>query len=90
MHTLVRVENANCTYCLNDVRDELLSRPLVRAVTMSAVAGCIDVEHDHDDPTALTEVLSTSLHGWQVASNAEIVMVTTTAEPSDECRWHHQ
>ncbi len=88
MHTLVRVENANCSYCMNAVRAELLTRPLVRHVQMSAVDGCLDVEHDHDDPAALIAVLTTSLHGWQAADNGEIVAVTTNSTLSTGCAWH--
>jgi len=40
MRTLIRVDNANCTYCMNHVRDALLARPRVNAVRSSAVAGC--------------------------------------------------
>lgn len=88
MHTLVRLTHANCTFCLNEVRDELLRRPLVQSVTMSATAGCLDVEHDHDDPAALGRLLREHARGWEVADNAEIVMVPIDAEPSDRCRWH--
>lgn len=88
MHTLVRLDNANCTFCLNDAREELLRRPLVRSVTMSATAGCLDVEHDHDDPAVLGRILREHMRGWQVAGNAEIVMVPVDVEQSDRCRWH--
>jgi len=88
MHTLVRVENANCSWCMNAVRDELLARPLVRDVQMSATAGCLEVEHDHDDPSALTGLLQQSLRGWQVADNGEIVQVTTNPTLTGECTLH--
>jgi copper chaperone CopZ len=88
MRTLVQVENANCSYCMNDVRDELLARPLVRGVRLSATAGCWEVEHDHDDPQALTELLQRSLHGWQVSDNGEIVEVVNNPTQSGECTVH--
>ena len=88
MRTRVRVADANCPYCMNDVRDELLSRPLVHGVHTSAVAGCLEVDHDHDDPGALIAVLQRSLHGWQIADNGEVVMVMTHSELDDECPWH--
>ena len=87
MRTVVHVENANCTYCMNEVREELLARPLVHAVHTSATAGCLDVEHD-DDPSALTDVLRRSLHGWQVADNGEVVSVRTMPELADHCTIH--
>lgn len=88
MRTLVRVENANCTYCMNEVRTELLARPLVHDVRLSATAGCWEVMHDHDDPQALTELLQRSLHGWQVTDNGEIVEVLTNPTSSSECLVH--
>lgn len=88
MRTLIRVRNANCTYCMAAVREELLARPLVHAVRMSAMAGCLEVDHDHDDPSALTDLLQQSLRGWQAADNGEVVSVTTSPELSEECAWH--
>lgn len=88
METMVQLEGANCTYCMNAVKDELLARPLVRDVHMSAVAGCLVVEHDHDDPSALVAVLRRSLHGWEAADNGEIVSVRTSSKISDRCVGH--
>jgi len=88
MRTLIRVENANCTYCMNAVRDELLARPLVHNVHMSPTPGCLEVDHDHDDTSALTGLLERSLRGWQVESNGEIVEITTNPTLSDACAWH--
>lgn len=88
MRTLVHVENANCTYCMNEVREELLARPLVHAVHASATAGCLEVEHEDDDPSALTETLRRSLRGWQVADNGEVVSVRTMPELADHCTVH--
>lgn len=88
MHTRIRVENANCTWCMNAVRDELLARPLVRHVEMSAMAGCWEVDHDHDDVSELIALLRQSLNGWQVADNGEIVAVKTGPTVSGECVWH--
>jgi hypothetical protein len=88
MRTLIRVENANCTYCMNAVRDDLLARPLVHHVHLSATAGCWEVDHDHEDASELIGVLEQSLHGWQVGSNGEIVEITTNPTLSDACAWH--
>lgn len=88
MRTLIRVDNANCTYCMNDVREALLARPLVRDVRSSAVAGCWELEHDHDDLTAIIDLVRQSLHGWEVAGNGEIIMIATTPEVADRCAWH--
>ncbi|MFP5577568.1 MAG: hypothetical protein ACLGIZ_04935 [Acidimicrobiia bacterium] len=79
---------ANCSYCMNAVREELLARPLVHDVWQSATKGCLEVDHDHDDPGALIEILRRSLHAWEVADNGEIISVATTPEPMDHCPWH--
>lgn len=88
MQTMIRVENANCSYCMNAVKDDLLARPRVHDVQLSAVAGCLVVDHDHDDPAELVELLHQSLHGWEAASNGEIIEVTTASVISDRCEWH--
>lgn len=69
--------------------DALLARPLVNAIRSSAVAGCWEIDHDHDDLTAITELVRQSLHGWEVADNGEIIMITTTPEVRDHCAVHH-
>lgn len=88
MRTLINVENANCTYCMNDVRDTLLARPLVHDVRTSVVAGCWEVGHDQDDVAAITDLLRQSLHGWEVADNGEIIMIATSPNASDRCAAH--
>jgi hypothetical protein len=52
---------------------------------MSITAGCVGVEHDHDDPTALVDLLRGSLRGWEIAGNGEIVQIGTEAELADVC-----
>jgi copper chaperone CopZ len=88
MRTLIQVQNANCTYCIGAVREELLARPRVHHVEMSLTAGCLEVDHDHDDPAALVELLRQSLHGAQVADNGEVVMIMTDPELTQECSLH--
>ena len=88
MRTLVRVSGANCTYCMQDVRDELLVRPRVQEVNLWIHESCLEVVHDHDDAGAITNLLRRSLHGWEVADNGEIVMVVTAPEPIDRCHRH--
>jgi hypothetical protein len=88
MQTLVRVEGANCPLCMNDARDRLLADPLVHEVRMHATAHCWEVDHDYDDTSVITDALRRWLHAWEVADNGEVVMVTTTPEPTEVCRWH--
>lgn len=77
-----------CTYCMHDVRKALFARPLVHHVRMDSVAGCLQVDHDHDDPTVLTGLLRQSLRGWEIAGNGETIMISTTSKLSDGCSWH--
>jgi hypothetical protein len=55
---------------------------------MSITAGCVEVEHDHDDPTALVGLLRESLRGWDIAGNGEIVQIGTEAELTHVCNAH--
>lgn len=88
MKTVVRIENTNCTYCLDDVRKVLLASPRVRTVEMGATTGCLDVEHDYEEVSAITGLLRDSPLNWDVADNGEIVMVAPTCESSGRCALH--
>jgi len=85
MKTLIRVQNANCTDCLNAIQDTLTARPLVQTVHVHAADGCIEVEHDHDAPGELVELLGSSLRGWQMAGNGEIMQVPTNPAVAHVC-----
>ena len=85
MKTLIRVQNANCPDCLNAIQDTLMARPLVRTVHVHAADGCIEVEHDHDAPDELVELLGSSLRGWQMAGNGEIMQVPTNPAVAHVC-----
>ena len=88
MKTLIRVDNANCAECLNEIQDVLMARALVRSVHLHAADGCIEVEHDHDAPDELVDLLGTSLRGWQMADNGEIMQVSTTPAVAHICHLH--
>jgi hypothetical protein len=88
MRTLIRVENANCTDCLNTIQDVLTARSLVKSVQLHAADGCIEVEHNHDEPEALVELLRTSLRGWQMADNGEIIQIPSIPEVKHLCHLH--
>lgn len=85
MKTLIRVDNANCTDCLNVIQDVLLARSLVRSVRLHTADGCIEVEHDHDEPDALVELLGRSLRGWQIADNGEIMQTPSVPAVAHVC-----
>ena len=88
MKTVVRIENTNCTYCVDDVRKALLAFPLVHTVEMSATTGCLDVEHDYEEVSAIIGLLRDSPLNWDIADNGEIVMVAATCESSGQCASH--
>ncbi len=89
MRTLIRVRNANCTECLNAIHDELLARDQVRAVRIHTADGCLEVEHDHDEPGELIALLQRSLHGWQIADNGEVIEVESIAQIAHVCHLGH-
>jgi len=66
--------------------DRLAARPLVRSVHVNAAAGCLVVEHDHDDPAALVAEIHDDLRGWEVGDNGETVMVDLDVHEESECR----
>lgn len=88
MKTLIRVQNANCPDCLNAIQDTLMARPLVQSVHVHAADGCIEVHHDHDAPDKLVELLGSSLRGWQMADNGEIIQVPTNPVVAHVCHLH--
>ena len=87
METVVELANSNCGWCLRVMSDRLLARPRVRRVHLNAAAGCLVVEHDHDDPAALVAGIHDDLRGWELADNGERVMVDLDVHEESECPW---
>ena len=75
MHTELRIEGADCPFCINSTVDALGSLDGVRQVSVSSVAGCLAIDHDDLDVAALIGVVRDRLHGVAMAG-AEIVMVS--------------
>jgi copper chaperone CopZ len=73
MHTNLRVDGANCPFCLNDLIDHLRTIDGVTSVNSSISEGCIAIDHDDLDVAELLDTIRSSLHGVAMASN-EIVM----------------
>ena len=73
MHTNLRVDGANCPFCLNDAVDHLRTIDGITSVDSSISDGCIAIEHDNLDLAELLGTIRTSLHGVTMAAN-EIVM----------------
>jgi len=73
MYTNLRVDGANCPFCLNDVIDHLRNVDGITSVDSSISQGCIAIEHDDLDVAGLINTIGTMLHGVIMAAN-EIVM----------------
>ena len=73
MRTELRVDGANCPFCLNDVIDQLRQMNGVSSVDSSIIEGCIAIDDDDLDPRTLVNVVRSSLHGVAMSAN-EIVM----------------
>lgn len=87
MRTVVQLVNGNCVWCLNAMVNQLRARPLVRHVHLNASAGCLVVDHEHDDPGALIALIQHDLRGWELAGNGEAVMVDLAVHEESQCRW---
>lgn len=85
MRTVVGLANSNCAFCLNLMSGRLAARPLVRSVHLDAAAGCLVVDHDHDDPEALVAQIHDDLRGWEVAENGERLMVDLGVHEESAC-----
>ncbi len=88
MRTQLKVERSNCTVCTLNLAKALMERPRVDRVQTSAVPGCIVIDHNSDDVAELQAVVDRLLHGFEAASNGEIVMITTSAEVRSTCPHH--
>ncbi len=86
MRTVVGLANTNCSWCLNAMADRLAARPLVGRVHVDSAAGCLVVDHDHDDPTALVAEIHDDLRGFEAADNGEMVMVDLDVHEESQCR----
>ena len=89
MRTIVQVQNANCSFCMGEVRERLLASPLVNDVQVSTTGGCWDVDHALPGPAAITDLLRSSLHLWEIADNGEVVEQGSTPVVATECSIHH-
>ncbi len=87
MRTVVQLSNSSCPWCLRAWSDRLLARTLVRQVHVNSTAGCLVVDHDHDDPARLVAEIHDDLRGWEPADNGEAVMVDLDVHEESECRW---
>ncbi|MDQ6785011.1 MAG: hypothetical protein M3063_16560 [Actinomycetota bacterium] len=67
--------------------ERLVARPLVRAVQINLAAGCLVVDHGHDNPAALVAEIHDDLRGWEQADNGETVMVDLDVHEESQCRW---
>lgn len=88
MHTSVKIDNSNCTFCVNATRTALLADPLVHEVLVDANAGRWEISHDVRDERAVLSVLQNSVHGWGVDVKGETEMLPIHLGPNDACPLH--
>jgi len=79
----VRIEGANCPQCLEATKSRLRAEDGVTAVSSSMSGTCLKIEHHGLARQRLSGILQDQLHGWDVALNGEIVIVTITPEVAD-------
>jgi copper chaperone CopZ len=80
MHTTLRIEGANCSFCFNEAVDELQRTKGVTAVVGSIAGPCIDITHDAAiDAETLTAVVRNHVRAVEMFAN-EVRMVPL--EPS--------
>jgi copper chaperone CopZ len=70
--TELRIEDANCSLCLNDIIDRLRAADGINSVDSSIAEGCLAVDHELTE-SDLIAWIGDSLHNVAMASN-EIVM----------------
>jgi len=89
MHTELRIEGANCPTCLNATLDALRATSGVRHATTSSVAGCLAIDHDGLEVSALIDQVREQLHGVAMSA-AEIVMVSVEPLVAELHCSHHE
>lgn len=85
MRTLIELGNSNCPWCLNSMVDDLRASPHVFGVRSNAAYGCLEVDHDLDDPADVVVIIRDDLRGSIQASNGEVTMIELHPHPSAEC-----
>lgn len=85
MQTVIKLGDSNCPWCLNAMVEHLRVRPRVREVQINASAGCLVVNHDHDDVAELLADIGEVLRGSVEMSNGEVVMIALRPSIVLEC-----
>lgn len=85
MHTVIDLGNSNCPTCLNAMVDDLRAHPQVASVHSNAAIGCLEVEHDFDDPAMIIVTIRDDLRGSVQASNGELGMFELQAHIGSRC-----
>jgi hypothetical protein len=86
--TEMRIEGANCPYCLNEAIDRLRHEPGVHGVHASSTDGCLVVEHEGIDQDRLIGIATEQLHGTAVSSNETVMLHVDASVAELHCRHH--
>ena len=85
MHTAIDLGNSNCPTCLNAMVDDLRAHPQVTRVHSNAAIGCLEVEHNFEDPAEIIDSIRANLRGSVQASNGELGMFELQAHIGSRC-----
>lgn len=85
MRTAIELGNSNCSWCLNNMLDDLRRQVVVQAVRLDASAGCLLVDHAGNRAALLARVHAMA-RGSEVADNGEPVMVDLDVPEEPRCR----
>jgi hypothetical protein len=87
VHTIIDLGNSNCSWCLSAMAEHLRANDLVGEVRINASTGCLEADHDFDDPASVIATITQNLRGSVQASNGESVLVALHPHVASECPW---
>jgi copper chaperone CopZ len=90
MHTILRLEGANCSSCFNDVLDSLRQASGVQRVDGSMVGSSIEIDHSDDlGVCELVAIVRPHAHGIAMYAN-EIEMIPLEPTPTSTSCQHRR
>lgn len=80
--TEIRIEGANCPFCMNETLAAIRREPGVVDARSSMSTGCLVIDHEHLPVDHLIELVKAHLHGVAFSSNERVMVAVdpTVAE----------